>query len=100
MVNNVYTTRTTYLENGEVKTSETSFTGQSTNYPIYVNQLIDLTNRGTKLPGYELDSTKMCIRDRLYYNQVLREKELITEQEYRQMQRKIRQSYERKEADP
>lgn len=58
MVNNVYTTRTTYLENGEVKTSETSFTGQSTNYPIYVNQLIDLTNRGTKLPGYELDSTK------------------------------------------
>ena len=28
----------------------------------------------------------------LYYNQVLREKDLITEQEYRQMQRKIRQS--------
>lgn len=58
MVNNVYTTRTTYLENGEVKTSETSFTGQSTNYPRYINQLIDLTNCGTKLPGYELDSTK------------------------------------------
>lgn len=36
----------------------------------------------------------------LYYNQVLREKELITEQEYRQMQRKIRQSYQRKETDP
>lgn len=35
----------------------------------------------------------------LYYNQVLREKELITEQEYRQMQRKIRQSNQRKEAD-
>ena len=35
----------------------------------------------------------------LYYNQVLREKELITEQEYRQMQRKIRQSDQRKEAD-
>lgn len=58
LVNNVYTTRTTYIENGEVKTSETSFTGQSTNYPIYLNQFIDLTNRGTKLPGYELDSTK------------------------------------------
>ena len=58
LVNNVYTTRTTYIENGEVKTSETSFTGQSTSYPLYVNQLIDLTNRGTKLPGYELDSTK------------------------------------------
>lgn len=36
----------------------------------------------------------------LYYNQVLREKELITEQEYRQMQRKIRQSCQRRETDP
>lgn len=35
----------------------------------------------------------------LYYNQVLREKELITEQEYRQMQQKIRQSDQGKEAD-
>lgn len=29
----------------------------------------------------------------LYYNQVLWEKELITEQEYRQMQREIRRCY-------
>lgn len=36
----------------------------------------------------------------LYYNQVLREKELITEREYHQMQRKIRQSYQRKETEP
>ncbi len=36
-----------------------------------------------------------------YYNQVLWEKNLITEQEYRQMQRKIRQNYSEKwEAEP
>ena len=65
LVNNVYTTRTTYIENGEVKTSETSFTGSTTTYPIYRNQFANVANLGTKLPGYELDSTKTQPSDRV-----------------------------------
>lgn len=58
-VNNVYTTETTYIENGAVKTDSQSFTGSSTTYgPYYEGQMFSTEGKGTQLPGYDLDTSK------------------------------------------
>ena len=56
LVNNVYTTVTKYVENGEVKTSESTVTGSNTTYGgYYVGQYFETTGKETARPGYVLD---------------------------------------------
>lgn len=56
LVNNVYTTVTKYVENGEVKTSENTVTGSNTTYGgYYVGQYFDTEGKETGRPGYVLD---------------------------------------------
>ena len=58
LVNNVYTTLTTYIDaDGKLQTSESSFTSGNTTYgPYYMGQYFDTTGKGTQLSGYELDT--------------------------------------------
>lgn len=58
LVNNVYTTLTTYIDgDGKLQTSESSFTSSNTTYgPYYMGQYFDTTGKGTQLSGYELDT--------------------------------------------
>lgn len=59
MVNNVYTTVTKYVANGEVKTSEETVVGSNTSYgPYYVGQFFDTTGKSTEWAGYQLDTNK------------------------------------------
>lgn len=58
LVNNVYTTLTTYIDaDGNLQTSESSFTSSNTTYgPYYMGQYFDTTGKGTQLPGYVVDT--------------------------------------------
>lgn len=58
LVNNVYTTLTTYIDaDGNLQTSESSFTSSNTTYgPYYMGQYFDTTGKGTQLSGYVVDT--------------------------------------------
>lgn len=57
LVNNVYTTVTEYIDaDGNLQTSESSFTSSNTTYKCYLGQDFDTTGKGTQLPGYVVDT--------------------------------------------
>lgn len=57
LVNNVYTTVTEYIDaDGNLQTSESSFTSSNTAYKCYLGQDFDTTGKGTQMPGYVVDT--------------------------------------------
>ncbi len=59
LVNNVYTTVTKYVENGEVKESVQTVASSNKAYGgYYIGQYFDTTDKGTQWDGYVLDESK------------------------------------------